>query len=132
MRPLTTLDRRTLVKSLSLLTIVGLPAAVQAKVAAAGLIFTDVCLLTPEVTEGPFYLDPNLIRQDITEGRPGLPMQLRLQVVTADCAPVCGSTFGPSRLVSGADTPYPLKEYPLGSDGSGQPAVFAEPVMAGV
>ena len=88
MRPLTTLDRHTLVKSLSLLTIVGLPAAVQAKVAAAGLIFTDVCLLTPKVTEGSFYLDPNLIRQDITEGRPGLPMQLRLQVVTADCAPV--------------------------------------------
>lgn len=91
MRTLTTVDRRTLLKSLSLLPVVGLPSVVRAEADAAGLIATDVCMLTPQVTEGPFYLDPGLIRADITEGRPGLPMQLRLQVVTADCTPVAGA-----------------------------------------
>ena len=37
----------------------------------AGLIAPSVCLLTPETTAGPFYLDPGLVRADITEGRAG-------------------------------------------------------------
>ena len=45
------------------------------------------CVLTPEAGEGPFYLDPKLIRTDITSGQPGAPLQLALQVVRAsDCA----------------------------------------------
>ena len=32
----------------------------------------DVCLLVPEVTEGPYYFDPALVRADITEGKEGL------------------------------------------------------------
>jgi protocatechuate 3,4-dioxygenase beta subunit len=45
------------------------------------------CVLTPEAGEGPFYLDPKLIRSDITSGQPGAPLQLSLQVVrTGDCA----------------------------------------------
>ena len=45
------------------------------------------CVLTPEAGEGPFYLDPKLLRQDITSGQPGAPLQLALQVVRAgDCA----------------------------------------------
>ena len=92
MRPLSTLDRRTLLKALTLAPIAAaLPAALRAQVARAGLISTDVCMLSAEVTEGPFYIDPKLLRADITEGLPGLPMQLRLQVVTADCAPVQGA-----------------------------------------
>ncbi len=62
----------------------------RADAQAAGLISGDVCLVQPETTEGPFYLEPALMRADITEGRPGLPMLLRLQVVTADCAPIRG------------------------------------------
>lgn len=92
MPPLTTLDRRTLLRALTFAPVAAaLPQAVQAQVATAGLISTDVCLLSPEVTEGPFYIDPRLMRRDITEGRPGLPMQLRLQVVTAECAMVMGA-----------------------------------------
>lgn len=92
MRPLSTLDRRTLLKALTLAPFAAaLPAGLQAQVARAGLISTDVCMLSTEVTEGPFYIDPKLLRADITEGKPGLPMQLRLQVVTADCAPVAGA-----------------------------------------
>lgn len=48
----------------------------------------DVCVITPETTEGPYYFDPKLERVDITEGRPGIPTRVRLQVVDADCAPM--------------------------------------------
>jgi protocatechuate 3,4-dioxygenase beta subunit len=45
------------------------------------------CVLTPEAGEGPFYLDPKLIRSDITSGQAGAPLQLSLQVMRAgDCA----------------------------------------------
>lgn len=64
------------------------PAAAGAQEAASPI--TDVCVLTPELTEGPYYLPLDLVREDITEGRPGLP--LRLQVAVADlsagCAPL--------------------------------------------
>lgn len=47
------------------------------------------CVLTPELTEGPYYLDLDLVREDITEGRPGLPFDLRVLVVDADsCEPI--------------------------------------------
>jgi protocatechuate 3,4-dioxygenase beta subunit len=49
----------------------------------------DLCVLTPELTEGPYYLDLNLVRRDIAEGRPGTPLDLRVEVVEADrCAPI--------------------------------------------
>lgn len=50
---------------------------------------TPRCVLTPEAVEGPFYTDVNLVRQDISEGRPGAPLELRLRVVSADsCEPI--------------------------------------------
>ncbi len=86
---LTVLDRRALLKALAIAPAAALPLRAEAQ--AAGLISGDVCLVQPETTAGPFYLEPALVRQDITEGRPGLPMLLRLQVVTADCAPIAGA-----------------------------------------
>jgi protocatechuate 3,4-dioxygenase beta subunit len=45
------------------------------------------CVLTPEAGEGPFYLDPKLVRADITSGQAGAPLQLALQVMrSGDCA----------------------------------------------
>jgi protocatechuate 3,4-dioxygenase beta subunit len=38
-------------------------------------------VLTPELTEGPFYLDLEKIRRDITESQPGVPLRLRIKVV---------------------------------------------------
>jgi protocatechuate 3,4-dioxygenase beta subunit len=49
---------------------------------------SDVCVITPETTEGPYYFDPALVRGDITEGRPGLPTRVRLQVVDESCQPL--------------------------------------------
>lgn len=46
------------------------------------------CVLTPTLTEGPFYFDAGQIRRDITEGRPGTPLLLALEVVNASsCSP---------------------------------------------
>ncbi|GJD47403.1 hypothetical protein OPKNFCMD_0109 [Methylobacterium crusticola] len=50
------------------------------------------CRLTPQAVEGPFYLDPRLVRADIREDCPGLPLLLRLRVATVpDCAPVAAA-----------------------------------------
>jgi len=47
---------------------------------ASGLV---TCVLTPEQTEGPFYVAGERVRRNITEGRPGTPLTLRLKVVNA-------------------------------------------------
>jgi protocatechuate 3,4-dioxygenase beta subunit len=41
------------------------------------------CVLTPELTEGPYYVDGEKLRHDITEGKPGTPLLLALTVVNA-------------------------------------------------
>jgi protocatechuate 3,4-dioxygenase beta subunit len=51
------------------------PAAV-----AAGAVS---CVLTPEQTEGPYYIASEAVRRNITEGKPGTPLQLRAFVVDA-------------------------------------------------
>lgn len=39
------------------------------------------CTLYPQQVEGPFFLPDDLLRQEITEGKPGTPLTLRLQVI---------------------------------------------------
>lgn len=80
-------DRRALLLRLAAAPAV-LPLALRAQAREAGLIAGSVCLVQPETTAGPFYLDPGLVRRDITEGRAGVPLRLRLQVVRADCTPI--------------------------------------------
>ncbi len=47
------------------------------------------CILTPEQTEGPYYIANEAVRRNITEGRPGAPMLLRAYVVNAStCRPI--------------------------------------------
>ena len=47
------------------------------------------CVLMPEMTEGPYYIDDAAVRRDITEGKAGVPLRLRLTVVDADtCRPI--------------------------------------------
>jgi len=53
------------------------------------LTVQGMCSLTPTETSGPYYLDLDLLRQNISEGLPGLPTRLLIQVVsTSDCAPI--------------------------------------------
>ena len=47
------------------------------------------CTLTPEQEEGPYYVDFGKARRDVTEGKPGLPLQLRVALVDAKrCEPL--------------------------------------------
>ncbi|HUF01026.1 MAG TPA: intradiol ring-cleavage dioxygenase [Gaiellaceae bacterium] len=60
------------------------PAAV-----ASGLVS---CVLTPEQTEGPFFLEGDRVRRNITEGRPGVALTLRLTVLdVSTCKPLRGA-----------------------------------------
>jgi protocatechuate 3,4-dioxygenase beta subunit len=50
------------------------------------------CVLTPEQTEGPYYIPGEKLRRDITEGKAGVPLLLRLKVVNAStCRPIKGA-----------------------------------------
>jgi protocatechuate 3,4-dioxygenase beta subunit len=47
------------------------------------------CTLTPEQEEGPYYLDDRAIRREISEGRRGVPLSLRVALVDAkSCRPL--------------------------------------------
>jgi len=50
------------------------------------------CVLTPEQTEGPYYIANEALRRNITDGRPGTPLVLRAFVVNAStCKPIKGA-----------------------------------------
>jgi protocatechuate 3,4-dioxygenase beta subunit len=51
------------------------------------------CVLTPEQTEGPYYVANEALRRNITDGRPGTALFLRAFVVNAStCKPIKGAT----------------------------------------
>ena len=47
---------------------------------------------TPGSIQGPYYVNSALVRHDITEGRPGLPVRLFVRVLDATtCQPIPGA-----------------------------------------
>ena len=57
------------------------PAAV-----ASGLV---TCVLAPEMTEGPYFVEGDKVRRNITEGKAGVPLSLRLTVLdVSSCKPI--------------------------------------------
>ncbi len=90
---MTKLSRRTLIGGLAaapVATAAGSALAEEATAAAAQP--PGVCTLLPQAVEGPYYFDPRLVRSDITEGRPGLAMQLKLQVIeNGPCTPIANA-----------------------------------------
>src|SRR5438552_1935326 len=47
------------------------------------------CVLTPELTEGPYYVSGEKLRRNVTEGKAGRPLLLRLSVLNvATCKPI--------------------------------------------
>ncbi len=82
------LSRRALLTTLAAAPFGAVTPALHRQAHAQGLIAGSVCMVQPETTAGPFYIDPGSVRQDIAEGRDGTPMRMRLQIVTADCAPI--------------------------------------------
>jgi len=91
------LNRRDMLKRLGLAGIGGLAGtswlsnvalATTASGATLDLSAVD-CVLTPSVTEGPYYFDANQVRSDITESRGGVPFRLSIGVVNVDeCLPI--------------------------------------------
>ena len=50
------------------------------------------CVLTPELTEGPYYVAGEKLRRDIREGHPGRLLSLHLRVLNvATCKPIKGA-----------------------------------------
>ena len=59
------------------------------------------CLLTPEQTEGPYYIANEKVRRNITEGKPGAPLELALGVLDAStCRPVTAAVMSRSAASS--------------------------------
>ena len=67
-----------------------LPEAAQAASGVSAVASGAVaCVLTPEMTEGPYYVANEKVRRNIAEGKPGARIQLRLSVLdVARCTPV--------------------------------------------
>ncbi|ANS66579.1 dioxygenase [Streptomyces lincolnensis] len=57
---------------------------------SSGSSGAEVCYrLTSETTEGPYYIDADKIRRDITEDKEGIPLTLDLKVVDSEtCKPI--------------------------------------------
>jgi protocatechuate 3,4-dioxygenase beta subunit len=50
------------------------------------------CVLAPEATEGPFFLPGDKVRRNVTEGKAGAPLTLKLTVVdVSTCKPIKGA-----------------------------------------
>jgi protocatechuate 3,4-dioxygenase beta subunit len=62
------------------------------------------CALQREFTEGPYYLDLDLLRRNIRGGRPGTPLTLRFRVVDATtCKPIRNATVDIWHCDAGGD-----------------------------
>jgi protocatechuate 3,4-dioxygenase beta subunit len=91
---------RTFTRRASLLKLAGLAATAAGGSAVLAAEDTDTglaavasgavsCVLTPELTDGPYYISGEAFRRDVTEGRPGVPLTLRTTVVSAStCKPI--------------------------------------------
>ena len=85
------LNRRRMLAGMAGATLVPLAAGAEDASTPDAVPTQDLsaCLLAPEMTEGPYYLDDMLIRQDIAENKAGIPLALTLTVVDAEtCAPI--------------------------------------------
>ncbi|MFJ2815032.1 dioxygenase [Streptomyces sp. NPDC087294] len=100
--------------------------------------------LTTETTEGPYYLDADKIRRDVTEDEEGIPLALSLKVIDAEtCRPVrdaavdiwhcnaVGVYSGYEEQGSGSGGPAPTgpppTDGPGGPGGPGAPGGHQEP-----
>jgi hypothetical protein len=75
------LSRRAAFAALSVPAVSALTGAARAAPLADAGGLRDVCFLTPQSIEGPFYLDPRLVRTEIAEGRAGVPLRVDLRVI---------------------------------------------------
>jgi protocatechuate 3,4-dioxygenase beta subunit len=71
-----------------------LVSGVGAAAALRTMPSTPACVLTSEQEEGPYYVDDGKVRRDITEGKPGVPLRLRIALVHAKrCTPLSNAAL---------------------------------------
>src|ERR1700737_1025416 len=75
------LSRRAAFAALSVPAVNALASAARAAPLADSSALRDVCFLTPQSIEGPYYLDPRLVRRQIAEGRAGVPLRVDVRVI---------------------------------------------------
>jgi protocatechuate 3,4-dioxygenase beta subunit len=92
------LSRRTVVKASAVMAIgaAGMGATrqgfAQGDDATPPTGSDGVCVLTPELTEGPYYLDDMILREDVAEGKAGVPLELTMLTVNAEtCEPIANA-----------------------------------------
>lgn len=88
---------------------------VTPETADPSILFTGnaSCILTPETTEGPYWVSGELVRENIVEDEQGVPLILDIQVVDVNtCEPIpqayteiwhCNSTGVYSGVVAGGN-----------------------------
>ena len=90
------LRRREALAATGTLGLGGLLAATRLRVAAGAddepAAAAQSCVLTPVVTEGPYWIENGMTRRDIREGKPGLPLEIVFTVQNArTCEPIRGA-----------------------------------------
>jgi protocatechuate 3,4-dioxygenase beta subunit len=92
-RPARPVSRRDFARGVAVgIAAAALGACGRSAAASSASGASPACTLYPEQTQGPFYLDARLLRRDLTEGRPGTPLRLELQIQASSCAPLGGVT----------------------------------------
>ncbi|MFF4050114.1 intradiol ring-cleavage dioxygenase [Streptomyces chartreusis] len=67
----------------------GEKSAAGTTASASGSASETCYKLTSETTEGPYYIDADKLRKDVTEDEEGIPLTLRLKVIDAEtCKPI--------------------------------------------
>ena len=53
----------------------------------------DLCRIATATVEGPYYIDQRIIRSDIRDNQPGVPLELELRIANANasCRPIAGA-----------------------------------------
>lgn len=81
-------SRRNVMRALLALPMGARSLPARAETAPAAPV-QGACTLFPRAVEGPYYFDPNLVRSDIAEGKPGRTVELYLKVVEQGaCVPM--------------------------------------------
>ncbi|BBC34800.1 Dioxygenase [Streptomyces graminofaciens] len=84
--------------------------------------------LTSETVEGPYYIDADKVRRDVTEDREGIPLLLHLKVVDAEtCRPIRNAAVD----IWHCDAAGVYSGYEDMGNGGGGPAPTGEPPTPG-
>jgi hypothetical protein len=93
-----------------------------------------ICVLNLEQEEGPYYIDREILRKDISEGKPGVPLLLHLTLIDVrTCQPVENAALDIwhcDALGNYSGYRSPQARGSSGPDGPGGPSRMPPPVSA--